>query len=157
MASPIFSNSCCLLSFFFCIVFAEVFNADACHKLAGSLGKIWRKHRRSLPADIKGAFAELLLACRLHILPKDIGDATSQISHARYDIRCLSDLFVRLAMWYGPCNPIPLGTWEPAEFVAEDFCFSLEPSDIEDNTPIKLCLNELITSASCFVSLPQHT
>ena len=70
---------------------------DRCLKVAGSVGKLWRRHRRELPSDVKDAMASLLLELRLHIFSPDDLDE-SCVGRARCDIRGVKELLCHLAV-----------------------------------------------------------
>ena len=66
---------------------------DRLFLLAGTLGKLWRKHRRILPPEIRNSYAQLLLDFRVSFLPSENDDLKPQIERSRYDIRGITDLF----------------------------------------------------------------
>ena len=63
----------------------------------GSLGKLWRLHRRRLTPGIRDAFAQLLLEVRLEYLPADYLDTQSNVARARYDVRGITELLKQIA------------------------------------------------------------
>ena len=71
--------------------------SDSLFLVAGSLGRLWRKHRRTLPTDVRHAYAQLLLELRLEVLPSTDMDAVSNVGRSRYDIRGVSELLKVLA------------------------------------------------------------
>ncbi|MEC7281468.1 MAG: hypothetical protein VXU50_05330, partial [Verrucomicrobiota bacterium] len=46
-------------------------SADTCHHIVGTIGKLWKAHRRRLPPPVRSAMVELLLAIRLELLPAE--------------------------------------------------------------------------------------
>ena len=72
-------------------------SADHLHALAGSLGRIWRVHRRKLPQEIRHLYIELLLALRNELIPIDGVGTEFNLNRARYDVRRLADLNVFIA------------------------------------------------------------
>jgi len=75
--------------------------ADVCHLVAGGVGKLWRKHRRKLPPEVRTGMAEFLLLLRLHVVPEEQLCAVDSIGKARYDIRGIAELFKFLAVRNG--------------------------------------------------------
>ena len=63
--------------------------AQACHLVAGIVGRAWKAHRRHLPSDCKDLMAELLLGLRAHIF--------TDLPSSRYDIRNVTSLLKDLA------------------------------------------------------------
>ena len=72
-------------------------SCEACHLLAGGVGKLWRRHRRNLPPEVRDHVAELLLLLRLHLLPPQNLDIDKVVGRSRYDVRGISQLFAYLA------------------------------------------------------------
>ena len=58
--------------------------ADLCLRVAGTVGKAWKKYRRQLPSEVRDSMRQLLLDLRLHVIPKE-DLACSAIGKARYD------------------------------------------------------------------------
>mmetsp|Transcript_16689 Transcript_16689/g.34582 ORF Transcript_16689/g.34582 Transcript_16689/m.34582 type:complete len:363 (-) Transcript_16689:145-1233(-) len=71
--------------------------ADSLHVLAGTLGKLWKKSRRSLPPAVRHSYAELLLAIRHEVLPQAHLDSAANLGRARSDVRGITELFAYLA------------------------------------------------------------
>ena len=67
------------------------------HTLGGSLGRLWKVHRRQLPADVRHCSAELLLAVRRELLPIPGLGPEEDLDRSRYDVRRISYLFVAIA------------------------------------------------------------
>ena len=65
--------------------------------LGGSLGRLWKTHRRKLPPEIRHAFVELLLSVRRELLPLPGLSIDANLDRSRYDVRRVVDLFVGLA------------------------------------------------------------
>ena len=65
--------------------------------LAGSLGKLWRRGRRTWPPELRRLYAEVLLFLRAELLPDGTLSACENIGESRHDIRGLADLFKNLA------------------------------------------------------------
>ena len=63
----------------------------------GSLGRLWKMHRRKLPPEIRHAFVELLLSVRRELLPLPGLSIDANLDRSRYDVRRVVDLFVGLA------------------------------------------------------------
>ena len=79
--------------------------AQACHLVAGIVGRAWKAHRRHLPSDCKDLLAELLLGLRAHILT----DPPS----SRYDFRNVTSLLKDLATVPTVHDSVPL-TQQPS-------------------------------------------
>ena len=70
---------------------------ETCHLVASGVGKLWRRHRRSLPPQVRTHMAELLLLIRPHLLPVEQLGPQSAIGRSRYDVRGIAELFVAVA------------------------------------------------------------
>ena len=79
--------------------------AQACHLVAGIVGRAWKAHRRHLPSDCKDLLAELLLALRAHIF--------TDLPSSRYDVRNVASLLKDLATVPIVHDPVPL-TQQPS-------------------------------------------
>ena len=60
--------------------------------VAMQLGAVWRKSRRDLPRDIQEAFADLLLACRSFMVPKEDWSCAVNLKEAKVEIKSLAEL-----------------------------------------------------------------
>ena len=85
----------------FMFLLANQLMEDWFESFVGSLGKLWRLHRRRLTPDIRDAFAQLLLEVRVEYLPTDYLDTQSNIARARYDVRGITELLKQIASRQG--------------------------------------------------------
>ena len=74
--------------------------SQACHLVAGIVGRAWKAHRRHLPSDCKDLMAELLLGLRGHIF--------TDLPSSRYDIRNVTSLLKDLATVPAVHESVPL-------------------------------------------------
>ena len=65
--------------------------ADLCLRIAGTVGKVWKMHRRAIPSDVRDSMRQLLLDLRLHVIPADV-IASSAVGKARHDVRGIAEL-----------------------------------------------------------------
>ena len=105
--------------------------SDEFFSVAGSLGRLWKKNRRILPAEVRNSFAQLLLDIRIELLPLGMHDAGVEISRSRYEIRNLADLFRRLASRDAAVSkPDQVsGVCDPSSTTTTQICSGLVSSD----------------------------
>ena len=68
------------------------------HILAGSLGKLWKVHRRNLPTEVRHAYVELLLTVRRELVPIPGLAPEHNLNRARFDVRRIGDLLHTVAV-----------------------------------------------------------
>ena len=71
--------------------------ADRCSAVAGTVGKMWKRHRRAFPPSVRDSMACLLLELRLFVLPAPHLDVSSNIGCARYDVRGIAEMLKHIA------------------------------------------------------------
>ena len=70
--------------------------ADDLVLVAGSLGKLWKARRRSLPHDVTEAYVSLLFSIRGHLLSDAAKSPDVNIRSIRREVRDLVDLLASL-------------------------------------------------------------
>ena len=93
-ADPLFL---CVLPLPFGMEGSTYSSADRCFLIAGQVVKLWKRHRRDIPSDVKDALALLLLELRIHLMPAEQLDCSSNLGRARCDIRGISELLLSVA------------------------------------------------------------
>ena len=73
-------------------------DTDELFGLAGSLGRLWKQHRRRLlPNGIRDIFADLLLALRYELVPSGELSAFANLNRSRSDVGGLAELLKAVA------------------------------------------------------------
>ena len=123
---------------------------------ACSVGKLYRKHRRSLPSDVQAATYDLLKELQCFFLPDAVVSFADNISSARKEIGDLVHLFGSLAQRHPAASALIVppnvdristdattglldfvGAWSPLRADAPVFCPSiLQPDQGNENTAV---------------------
>ena len=82
-------------------------SADVLHKVASTIGKCWKKHRRSLPLDIEESLLDTLLLLQAKLHPTAGASFASNVKEARSEVGTMLQMLARIASEPTECVPPP--------------------------------------------------